>query len=434
MRNQTLDRDVCFNASCSGPIDRPTWSLRPTASYDRPVGNGPEQKEEGLMGLMKKLRNELVDIIEWIDDSRSTLAWRYPRYQNEIKNGAELIVREGQKAVFVYRGQLADQFDPGHYTLVSENLPILSTLQGWKHGFDSPFRSEVYFINTRPVTDLRWGTPQPVTVRDPDFKMVQIRANGICVVRVDDPAIFLREVIGTDSAVEIDEITELLRRVIITAFSDMVLESGLGAIDLQGQQRSLSEKLRDYVQERVDDEYGLEIPSMEMTISLPDEITAAMTRGVAKGVETSGYIDNVSDVNKLQQVAAADAMTAAANNPGGGGAMGDMMGMGMGMAMAGQMAQTLQGSMGGAAPAPAAAMPPPLPSYYVALNGEQAGPFNMEQMRSGLSNGTMKPTDLVWTNGMAGWTAANEVPALAELFAVPPPLPGNTPPPVPPSK
>lgn len=386
------------------------------------------------MGLMNKLRNELVDIIEWIDDSRSTLAWRYPRYQNEIKNGAELIVREGQKAVFVYRGQLADQFDPGHYTLESENLPILSTLQGWKHGFDSPFRSEVYFINTRPVTDLRWGTPQPVTVRDPDFKMVQVRANGICVVRVDDPAIFLREVIGTDSAVEIDEITELLRRVIITAFSDMVLESGLGAIDLQGQQRSLSEKLRDYVQERVDDEYGLEIPSMEMTISLPDEITEAMTRGVAKGVETSGYIDNVSDVNKLQQVAAADAMTAAANNPGGGGAMGDMMGMGMGMAMAGQMAQTMQGSMGGA-PAPvAAAAPPPLPSYHVALNGEQAGPFNMEQMQAGLANGNMKPTDLVWTDGMAGWTAANEVPALASLFSAPPPLPGQaTPPPVPPS-
>ena len=274
------------------------------------------------MGLMKKLRNELVDIIEWIDDSRSTLAWRYPRYQNEIKNGAELIVREGQKAVFVYRGQLADQFDPGHYTLVSENLPILSTLQGWKHGFDSPFRSEVYFINTRPVQDLRWGTPQPVVVRDPDFKMVQVRANGLCVVRVADTAIFLREVIGTDSAVEIEEITELLRRVIVTAFSDMVLESGLGAIDLQGQQRNLGEKLREYTEERVDDEYGLAIESMDLTISLPEEIQEAMNRGVAKGVETSGYIDNVSDVQKLQQVAAADAMTAAANNPGGGGAMG----------------------------------------------------------------------------------------------------------------
>ncbi len=138
------------------------------------------------MGLIDKLKGELVDIIEWIDDSRTTLAWRFPRYNNEIKNGAELIVREGQKAVFVYRGQLADKFEPGHYKLTTEALPILATLQGWKHGFQSPFRSEVYFINTRPVTDLRWGTPQPITIRDPDFSMIPIRANGLCVVRIAD--------------------------------------------------------------------------------------------------------------------------------------------------------------------------------------------------------------------------------------------------------
>ncbi|MCU1391369.1 MAG: hypothetical protein JWL72_4707, partial [Ilumatobacteraceae bacterium] len=174
------------------------------------------------MGLMSKIKNEFVDIIEWIDDSHSTLAWRFPRYQNEIKNGAQLIVREGQKAIFVYRGAMADTFDPGNYELKSENLPIMSTLQGWKYGFDSPFRSEVYFINTRPVTSLRWGTPTPVTVRDPDFKMVQVRANGMCVVRIANPEIFMKEVIGTDSAVDVEEISELLRRVITLAFSDMV--------------------------------------------------------------------------------------------------------------------------------------------------------------------------------------------------------------------
>ena len=296
------------------------------------------------MGLLDKLKGELVDIIEWIDDSRSTLAWRFPRYQNEIKNGAQLIVREGQKAVFVYRGALADQFEPGHYELKSENLPILSTLQGWKHGFDSPFRSEVYFINTRPVTDLRWGTPQPVTIRDPDFKMVQIRANGLCVVKIADVEIFLKEVIGTDSAVEADEIAELLRRVISMAFSDMVLETSLGAIDLQGQQVSLSAKLAEFVQERVDDEFGLEIPEMTMNISLPDEITQAMTSGVAKGVEASGFVENV-DLDKYQQAQAADAMLAAAENEGGS-VMGDMMQMGMGVVMAGQMAQSMPGIVG----------------------------------------------------------------------------------------
>ncbi len=390
------------------------------------------------MGLIDKLKGELVDIIEWIDDSRTTLAWRFPRYQNEIKNGAQLIVREGQQAVFVYRGQLADVFGPGNYELTTENLPIMSTLQGWKHGFDSPFRSEVYFINTRPVTDLRWGTPQPITVRDPDFKMVQVRANGLCVVRIADPEIFLKEVIGTDSAVEAEEITELLRRVITLAFSEMVLETGLGAIDLQGQQVELSDKLRDFVQERVDDEFGLEIQSVTMNISLPDEITQAMTRGVARGVEAGGYAHNVGDVQRLQQVRAADAMVAAAENPGGS-AMGDAMQMGMGIAMAGQMANQMGGALGaGQQGQPAAGGPPPLPGqalFHVEVNGQATGPYNMQQLQAGVANGQINAATLVWTNGMAQWAQAGQVPALAPLFAAPPPPPtaGQAPPPPPPS-
>ncbi len=391
------------------------------------------------MGLIDKLKGELVDIIEWIDDSRSTLAWRFPRYQNEIKNGAELIVREGQEAVFVYRGALADTFTPGHYELTSENLPILSTLQGWKHGFDSPFRSEVYFINTRPVTGIRWGTPQPVTVRDPDFKMVQVRANGLCVVKIDDIEIFLKEVIGTDSAVEAEEITELLRRVISMAFSDMVLETGLGAIDLQGRQVELSEKLREFVIERVDDEFGLTIPEITMNISLPDEITQAMTRGVAKGVEASGFVENV-DLGKYQQAQAADAMVAAAENEGGS-VMGDMMQMGMGVAMAGQMANQMPGfgaPQQPAQPAPAAApaAPPPLPGqkmFHVDHGGTPGGPYNMAQMQQGIAGGQVTGQTLVWAQGMAGWVPAQTVPELQALFATPPPMPPTspTPPPVP---
>ncbi|MGL5246969.1 MAG: SPFH domain-containing protein, partial [Brooklawnia sp.] len=206
---------------------------------------------------MDKLRGEFVDIIEWLEDSRTLLAWRFPRYQNEIKQGAQLIVREGQLAVFVYQGQLADTFGPGTYTLNTQNLPIMSTIQGWKYGFNSPFRSEVYFVNTRPVTDLRWGTPNPITIRDPDFGMVQVRANGLCVVRVADPVIFLRQIIGTDSNVDVEEVTELLRREISQAFSDMIMQTGLGAIDLQGRQTELSGQLTEMVRPRVDDEFGL---------------------------------------------------------------------------------------------------------------------------------------------------------------------------------
>lgn len=386
------------------------------------------------MGLIDKLKGELVDIIEWIDDSRSTLAWRFPRYNNEIKNGAQLIVREGQRAVFVYRGQLADSFDPGPHELTTENLPILSTLQGWKHGFNSPFRSEVYFINTRPVTDIRWGTPQPVTVRDPDFGMVQVRANGLCVVKIADVEVFLREVIGTDSAVEAEEVTELLRRVISLAFSDMVMATGLGAIDLQGRQVELSDKLREFVTERVDDEFGISVTDVTMNISLPEEITQAMTAGVARGVEQKGYLQNLGDVGRYQQVAAADAMVAAAGNPGGS-AMGDFMQAGMGMAMAGQMAGQLQGAMAPGAAAQGA--PPPLPAqamFHVEMNGQPGGPFSVAQIQAGIANGQVTPTTLVWAAGMAAWAPANTVPALQALFATPPPMPPTMPPPVPPAQ
>jgi len=391
------------------------------------------------MGLMSKIKGELVDIIEWMDDSRSTLAWRFPRYQNEIKNGAQLIVREGQEAVFVYRGSLADRFGPGHFELKSENLPILSTLQGWKHGFDSPFRSEVYFINTRPITDLRWGTPTPVTVRDPDFKMVQVRANGLCVVKVEDPEVFLKEVIGTDSSVNVDEISELLRRVITLAFSDLVMETKLGVIDLQGKQVELSAKLRDFVAERVDDEYGLAIPDITMNISLPEEITAAMTRGVARGVEEGGFLDNVGDLDRYQQAKQSDAMLAAASNPGGGGTMGDMMGMGMGMAMANQMANQMGGQAGGQGGAGSAGAPPPLPggqTFHVEMGGAAQGPFTMAQLQAGVANGQVTPQSLVWTAGMEAWQAAGTVSALQPLFVAPPPLPpaeGAAPPAAPPA-
>jgi membrane protease subunit (stomatin/prohibitin family) len=378
------------------------------------------------MGIIGKIRGELVDIIEWIDDSRSTLAWRFPRYNNEIKNEAELIVREGQQAVFVYRGKLADRFGPGHYTLTSENLPLLSTLQGWKHGFNSPFRSEVYFINTRPVTDLRWGTPNPVTVRDPDFTMVQVRANGLCVVRVADPEVFLREVIGTDSSVDVDEISELIRRVITVAFSDMIMETRLGVIDLQGRQVELSDKLRTFVNEQVDDEFGLAVDSITMNISLPDEITSAMTRGVARGVEESGFLNNVGDLGRYQQGKAADAMIAAAQNPGGG-AMGDMMSAGMGVALGSQMAGQFAGH--GAQQTPAA-VPPPLPgaaTFHIDNGGQAAGPFSIAQLQAAAASGQFNASTLVWNQGMPGWAAAGAVPALSGLFSTPPPLPNNPP-------
>ncbi|XP_028516940.1 uncharacterized protein LOC114575711, partial [Exaiptasia diaphana] len=166
------------------------------------------------MGLFDSLRHEVVDIIEWLDHTRDTLVWRFPRYRNEIKNGAQLIVRPGQVAVLVHRGELADVFEPGHHRLTTDNVPILSRLQGWRHGFESPFKSEVYFVNTRQIVDLKWGTPNPIPVRDPEFGPIRLRAFGTYTLRATDPRALLRELVGTDDHFEADEIHELMRGLI----------------------------------------------------------------------------------------------------------------------------------------------------------------------------------------------------------------------------
>jgi membrane protease subunit (stomatin/prohibitin family) len=240
------------------------------------------------------------------------------------------------------------------------------------------------------------------------------------VVKIVDPEIFLREVIGTDSQVEVDEIAELLRRVAALAFSDMVLESGLGAIDLQGRQVQLSDKLREFVAERVDDEFGLGVDSVTMTISLPEEITQAMTRGVARGVEESGFLDNVGPMGRYQQAKAAEAMVAAAGNPGGG-AMGDLMGAGMGLALGQQMAGMMGGGVAAAAPAP-----PPLGGamFHVEMNGAPAGPYTVAQVQQGIASGQVTASTQVWTTGMPAWAPASNVPVLQGFFATPPPMPG----------
>jgi len=369
---------------------------------------------ERTMGIFDKLRNELVDIIEWVDNTNRTLVWRFPRYQNEIKNGAQLIVRPGQKAVFVYRGQLGDVFEPGNYELRTENLPILSTLQGWKYGFNSPFKSEVYFVSTRQITDLKWGTPNPIILRDPDFGPVRVRAFGTYTVKAVDPKALLKELVGTDAEFNADELTELLRSIIVTAFADLLGSSKVAVLDLAAHYRDLSDGLRKTVNERVDDEYGLDIPQlMIVNVSLPED--------VEKAVDTRSSMGVIGDMNRFQQFQMGNAMTAAANNPAGGGAA-EGLGLGMGLAMANRMV----GMQPGAGQAP-----PPLPgatdaAWHVAVNGQTQGPFTLQQVAQGVSGGQLNRESLVWSQGMAAWTQAGQVPQLAAAFATsasPPPPP-----------
>ncbi len=364
------------------------------------------------MGLFDKLRGELVDIVEWIDHTRDTLVWRFPRYHNQIKNGAQLIVRPGQVAIFVHRGKLADVFEPGHYELKTDNLPILSTLQGWKHGFDSPFKSEVYFVSTRQVTDLKWGTPNPVMLRDPEFGPIRLRAFGTYTLRAVDPKALLEELVGTDQQFEADEIHELLRSLINSTFADIIGASQVAALDLASQYQEFSAKLREEVVKRVDDEYGLDVPQLFIVnISLPE--------AVEKALDTRTSMSVIGDMNRYQQYQMGQAMTAAAANPSGGGAS-EGMGLGMGFAMANQMMNSAGAAGAGAAPPP----PPTTQTWHIAVNGQTQGPFNTAQVTQGIASGQIAPTTLVWTQGMGQWTPAGQVPQLAAApSAVPPPPP-----------
>lgn len=364
------------------------------------------------MGLFDKLRGELIDIIEWVDDSRHTLAWRFPRYNNEIKNGAQLIVRPGQMAVFVHRGELADTFGPGHYTLKTDNLPILSTLAGWKYGFDSPFKAEVYFVSTRQITDMKWGTPNPIMLRDADFGPIRLRAFGTYAIKAVDPKALLKELIGTDSNFEVDEVTELLRSVIATAFAELIASSQISALDLAANYRNLSDQLRKLAIERVDDEYGLDIPQLFIVnVSFPEEVEKALDTRTSMGV--------VGDMEKFQAFQMGKAMTIAAENPAGGGAAAGI-GMGMGFGMANRMATGP--AFGGGAVAPP---PPPGTVWHIAVNGQTQGPYSDAQLAQAIQQGAIQRETLVWTPALGGWQPAGGVAQLSNAFgpAVPPPPP-----------
>src|SRR3954469_20426237 len=162
------------------------------------------------MGIFDAIKHQLIDIIEWNDDTRDTMVWRFPRFQDEIKNGAKLIVRESQVAAFVSQGQLADVFQPGTYTLATQNMPVLSTIMGWKYGFDSPFKAEVYFVSTRTFTGYKWGTKNPIMLRDPEFGPIRLRPFGTFAIRVSDPGVFLKNVAGTNSRFTLDGVNDQL--------------------------------------------------------------------------------------------------------------------------------------------------------------------------------------------------------------------------------
>ncbi|MAU71319.1 MAG: antifreeze protein [Pseudozobellia sp.] len=369
--------------------------------------------------IKKKLSHEFIDIIEWLDSSNDTIVHRFERYQNEIKNNAKLIVREGQTAVFVNEGQLADVFTPGTYTLNTKNLPILTTLKGWKYGFDSPFKAEVYFVNTRLFTDEKWGTKSPFMLSDNRFGLVEIRAYGTYSFRISDPGKFVVNVVGTDGNFTSYEVNEHLKSLIVTRFTDTVGEANLPIELYAANTTELSDTCQEVMKPEFD-RVGIELEKFYIeNVSMPEELK--------KEIFEYSRLDKL-DMVKLSQFKAAKAMEAAAKNEGG--TAGAGMGMGMGFVLAQQMGNLMNAPSNQTAPPQSAqsAVPPPIPGqvlYYYAVNSQQNGPVSIEKLRELFASRTINKDSLVWKQGMQNWQPLKDVEELKSFLG------GNTPPPLP---
>lgn len=363
------------------------------------------------MGIWNKLKNEFIDIIEWTDDSNNTLVYKFPRYQNEIKNGAKLTVRESQVAVFMNEGKIADVYQPGMYSLTTQNMPILSTLMGWKYGFNSPFKVDVFFVNTKQFTDQKWGTKNAITLSDERFGMIELRAFGNFSYRVIDAALFLKDISGTDSNFQTEEIEGQLKSKVLRKFSDLLGESQIAIEKLAGNLDELSEAS----QEKLNTYFGtigLKITDFNVeNVSMPEE--------VKKEIFEYSRLGKIN-TNELAKLKMAKSIEKAAENEGLGGAG---VGMGFGFGMGNIIGNTMGNMM-----QPTPPTPPPVIQFFVAVNGQQTGPFSMEQLTQMAMQGQFKGDSLVWKAGMQGWAAANTVPELAQVLGSVPPPP---PPPIP---
>ncbi len=295
------------------------------------------------MDILGFIKGELLEIIEFTDDSRDTLSWRFPDEDKAIKNGAQLIVRESQAAQFVYLGQFGDCFGPGKHSLVTENIPVLTKLKGWKYGFESPFKADVYYVTTRLFTGNKWGTANPIMMRDADFGVVRLRSFGTFDFKIVDAPVFLKEVAGTDHHFRLDEFADTMRSRIVSVFSDALASAGVPALDVASRYSELGDALLPLINPQVTAKYGIEITSFIIeNVSVPPEVEAAIDKR-----SSMGAIGNLNDYVKFQM---AESMTKGGADGGGSpAAAAGQMAMGFGMA------QEMMKNMQSQAPAPTAA-------------------------------------------------------------------------------
>jgi membrane protease subunit (stomatin/prohibitin family) len=351
------------------------------------------------MTLREFLTGELIDIIEWVDETNDTMAWRFSRPNNEIKNGAQLIVRQSQVAILVDQGRIADVFMPGRHILSTANMPVLSTLRGWKYGFESPFKADVIYLNSRQFIGQKWGTGNPVILRDPELGPVRLRAFGTYSVRVTDARRFVQELVGTNSVFLVDQTTEQLRDLVVAKVSTVLAGGSASIYELASKYAEVSSRVQEQVAPQFQ-QYGLQITQLVIeNVSLPPEVEATLDQKTRMSM--------LGDLDRYTRLQSADAIRDAARNPSG--AAGAGMAIGVGAAVGQQIAAAYTRN---------GAEPPPLPTvaWYYAVGSERRGPVDNAGLRA---SGALTADTLVWKAGMANWAAANTIPELAALLSKP---------------
>lgn len=281
------------------------------------------------MGIFDFIRGELIEVIDWVEKDKDTIMWKFPDKDANIKYGAQLTVRESQTALFIDEGQLADRFEPGRYELYTRNMPILTSLRNWDKGFDSPFKCDIYFFSNRIFTELKWGTTNPIILRDPQFKQVRVKAFGTYFIRLKDPFLFFTEYAGTSAILKISAIEQSLRDIVSPKFAEALAESGVSVMDMVANYSELGDQIAPLIQLDLDP-FGIELVKFQITsTSLPAEVEAFYDKMT--------NMNMVDDMQRFQQFQQAQAIEKAAENPGGG--AGEGIGIGMGMGMAQQMMQ-----------------------------------------------------------------------------------------------
>ena len=306
------------------------------------------------MALMDFIKKQFIDVIQWTEEGDGTLAWRFPMAGMEIQNGGQLVVRESQMAVFVNEGKVADVFGPGTHKLTTQTLPVLTYLQNWDKLFESPFKSDVYFFSTRQQIDQKWGTPQPITIRDKDFGAVRLRAFGNYAFRITDPKLFHTEISGTRDIYSVADVDGQLRGLVLQNISNAIAASGIPFLDLAANQIEFAKALSTALQPEMA-KLGLKLEAMTVqSVSLPEELQKILDQKIGMGM-----VGN--DMGKFMQYQTAQAIPKFAEGGGGGsGIAGDAMGLGAGVALGQVLAQNLQAGLQGhtqaAAPATAPAV------------------------------------------------------------------------------